>query len=428
MKIIALRIFSAIWLGLSAFFVYKIILFLRKNYFNAIFGALGILALPAFYFYAKPISAEFITMAFALASIYFIVRDRQQFGWRFQVSIFLLAIAIGLKTSIAVSLPIYGLYFLLTAWKKGFKKILSIIGIAAIVGIFGFFLSNPYIFTLKGGYDHYIGMVKFNMEDNKTGHGKDPEAVTVSAWYEKGVKVDYMPSAIIIIASIGFLMQMMNKESKNRTILAFIYLLFLFNLSYILLSVNKIWTYYLFLPFFLSLIGLFTLNFKDFNFLKKYWKFEKPFLLIFILVLFFMNVSVIKKKYLEMMNREKTPAFQEKISAKEQFDTWLVENNYSNIKVLKYPYIYFDDSLYDNIVVNPYWGPLADWHFPAYQPDMLLIANSVHDEMLKSPQNIYKKIVSEGIKIQGKFFRYKVVLETDDFKVLKRVKKSKKIN
>jgi hypothetical protein len=418
--IIALRIFSAIWLAISIFFIYKIIFLLRRNYFNAILGALGLFAMPAYYFYAKAFSAEFITLSFAIASIYFLLKDRKKINNNFYISIFFLAIAIGLKTSIAVFLPIYGCYFLYAVWKKNFSNIVAFTGKASLILIMGFFLCNPFILATKDGANHYLGLVEFNMQDNKTGHGGNAEAVTVSSWYRQGIKEDYMPLYILAICGLGFIFQLFNKNRSNFISTLFIFLLFLFNLFYIIFSVNKIWTYYLFPSFALSLIGLFTINLNDFSFFKKYYKVEKIFLIVFIVILFFINFSVIQSKYSEMINREKTPDFQNKIKAEQQFKNWLNENKVSNVKILKYPYVYFDNSLYDNIIVQPYWGHLTDWYIFQYKPDLLLIDNKIHDDMIKSPEHIYNKLISDGATIGGELFRYKIVLETSDFKVLEK--------
>lgn len=433
-EIISLRILSAIWLGITLFFVYKIIFALRNDWRNALLGALALLCIPAYYFYSKAFSAEFMASAFAIASFYYLVLDQGQGTRSFYVAIGLLAIGAGVKISILTFAPVFIVYFLVI-YRQRLEELIKVGLISLGIFFVCFIMTNPFL-VISGsqGRNHYKSLLIANMEDNRAGHGQSIEGIDSQAWYKTVIQPDFLPPVFILLASIGYFLtitQQRRRDDNRAVILLAGALLFIF---YTIGSVKKLWGWYLFPPFFLSLIGLYAINFNSYDWLKKYRRLEKPLLLLITLALLYSSYPAIIKRYAEVQSREKNPVFQAKVRSQTVFQDWLKTQAQPPKHILKSPYIYFDGTSYPELAVSEIWGTLRETSLKSYRPDLLLIEKDygflLPDEQISKwtsypdileERKLFSQLTNSEVRIDSERFSYRQTLETEAFLVYRRI-------
>ncbi|MBI4407869.1 MAG: hypothetical protein HY565_05230, partial [Candidatus Kerfeldbacteria bacterium] len=339
--LISLRCISAAWLGVSLFFVIKSIWLIRQKYAPAVLGAAFILAMPAYYFYTKAFSVEFMAAAIGLAGIYWLLSKK------FPLVFICLGMAVGLKLPFVLFLPVAGVAMLI--WYRGIKKIIYC---AAAFGL-GFILANPYLVTLgRTGINFYIHTVQSNMLDNASGHGLSITGIDYAAWFSSVITVDYLPLGLVIICT-GFVLYNLWQSAWQRqyTVWLAVSAMILF-MGYIMLTVNKLWFWYLFPAGLLLPIGIFTVRF------GRWAKYELPVLGLLVLVVFGVNAQRIQTNYQSLRAREFSESFQRQVRSAEQFDGWLSQQTFEPISILKSPYIYFDQTPYPTSLVRGLYGNL----------------------------------------------------------------------
>lgn len=303
--IIILRCISAIWLGVSLFFIYKIIYQLRQQRSVALLGALMLLTAPGYYFYFKAFSAEFMLLAFSLASIYYLVKDAWVGGRNYLIALGLLGIAIGLKVALLLFVPIYVCYALWIYRKLMIRTWIRRIVLAGICLGIGFALCNPYlVITNRTGVNYYFNLVRINMLDNATGHGTDISGIDYQAWYREVITHDFFPTALIVIFVIAYLLTIIQEGRRRQYTAALLLILTLGYSLYIMLQVKKLWAWYLFPGMSLLPIGLYIMNFQDYTWLKKYIKFQPYILALLVIFNLVWNRHVIQTQYVSFIDRD----------------------------------------------------------------------------------------------------------------------------
>ncbi len=416
--LISLRCISAAWLGVSLFFVIKSIWLIRQKYLPAVLGALFILAMPAYYFYTKAFSVEFMAAAIGMAGIYWLLSKK------FPLAFLCLGIAVGLKLPFVLFLPVAGVAMLI--WYRGIQKIIYC---AAAFGL-GFVLANPYLVTLgRTGINFYIHTVQANMLDNATGHGGSITGVDYQAWFNTVIVVDYLPLVFVIMCTLlGLWNLWQSARQRQYTVWLAVSAMMLFT-GYIILTVNKLWFWYLFPAGLLLPIGIFTVRF------GRWAKYELPVLGLLVVVLFAINAPTINKNYQSLKTREFSDSFQVQVRSKEQFEIWLSQQAIEPISILKSPYIYFDQTPYPTSLVRGVYGNLDVSDLISYQPNLLLIQKNFG--FLKPDADVqqwtsYPDIVAERtfftelttngvVGEDGLHYQFNLVLETEDFFVYQRL-------
>lgn len=433
-EIIFLRIISAAWLGIAAFFIYKIIYNRRQNHIIALLSALTLLTAPAYYFYFKAFSAEFMTLAVGMASIYYVVKDDFVGGRNYLIAVTLLGIAIGLKVSLLIFLPIYGLYMV---WVYRQRSLTAFIKFCALAGSglgIGFVACNPYV-VLEGrtGLNYFVSMVLLNMNDNATGHGASIVGIDYQAWYNNVITPEFYPAVLLIVFLIAYgLVIVTEYRQKRYTALLLLSLALLYSL-YIIVTVKKLWLWYLFPGMALLPLGLFLIPWQRYSRLKKYWKYEPVLLSLVLLAATGLQADAIQAKYQEFTSRDTSTAIQDKTAAKEEFDRWLIANQKSDLAILKSPYIYFDPAPYTNISIIPIVGSMEPTSFASFHPDLLLIEKNYGflrpdaeiKDMTSYPQlvaerDFFTQLTTTGATLNDTLFTYELVLETAGFYVYER--------
>lgn len=416
--LISLRCISAAWLGVSLFFVIKSIWLIRQKYAPAVLGAAFVLAMPAYYFYTKAFSVEFMAAAIGLAGIYFMLSRK------FPLAFICLGIAVGLKLPFVLFLPVAGIAMLV--WYRGIKQFLY----CSVAFGLGFVLANPYVLTLgRDGINFYIHTVQANMLDNATGHGVSITGVDYTAWFNSVITVDYLPLGLLLVC-VGFILfnlwQSLHK--RHYSVLMTIAALLLFVL-YIIVSVKKLWFWYLFPGLLLLPVGIFTVRFGRFA------KYELPVLGLLVLAVFGMNVQRIATNYQSLRAREFSESFQRQVRSKEQFETWLSEQTLEPISILKSPYIYFDQTPYPTSLVRGLYGNLDQSDLVSYQPNLLLIQKNFGftqpDDIVQTwtsyvdivaERDFFTQLTSTGVVAEdGLQYQFSLVLDTEDFLVYQRL-------
>ncbi|MFA5995918.1 MAG: glycosyltransferase family 39 protein [Patescibacteria group bacterium] len=413
-EILTMRLLSSIWLGVTIFFIYKIILLLRASRINAVLGALAILAMPAFYFYYKAFSIEFMTMAFSTASVYYLLKN--PFNKRnVYFTLILLGIAVSLKISLLLFVPVFIFYLLIVYWQRSLGTFVYLMLFSALLFCGTFLISNPTLLASgKPAMVRYINVTKTIMEDNRTGHNGLFTGVNYQTWYTDIISKDFLPTSFLILSIIVFIYLGIRASKHNDHRLLFLFCLWFSYTSYIIITVHKLWNWYLFPSFVFVLIGIFTINFKELFWLKKYEKYEKMCLIIFVIVLFSINVDKIIAQYAEIAGRETSANFQNKIVAKQQFEQWLYQQNKNNLVILKTAYVYFDPTPFNGIKIYPIWGNLDETQLINYQPKLILIEKNT------GSNEILQRLTTDGIFVKNVFFHYKVTFETNNFYVYER--------
>lgn len=434
-EIVSLRIISAAWLGVGLFFVYKIIHLLTEKRFHAILGALSILTFPAFYFYTKSFSPEFMASALGVASVYYVLKDRFTLRRSFFIAWFLLGLAIGVKASLIIFFPAFFLSTLLACWNRAVRECVKIFVIAGMVFGIAFIASNPFLLiNPREGGNVYVTNLVQNLATNKYGKGLPVDDITPAVWMKEIVQNEFLPLGLFALVLAAFMLSIAENTPHRRNALLFVFGTMGVYLLYIIVSVNKLWSWYLFPAFFLLPIGFYTLQFEHHRWLRRYARFQTPVLLLFLAALFFINVDVTRARYREVAAREMNESFLVKQRSKKEFDQWLAKSPKKNFTILKSPYIYFDPTPYPILAVNPIWGTMRETHFLAYHPDLLLfernysflkddaeIANwPSYPDILKE-RELFQTVTGEGLVVDGQRYQYRQILETESFYVYERL-------
>lgn len=304
--IILLRCISAAWLGVSLFFIYKIIHQLGQPRSIALLGAIMLLTAPGYYFYFKAFSAEFILLAFSLASVYFLIKDAWTGGRCYLISLVLLGIAIGLKVALLLFVPIYGGYILFVHRQHlvttRFMHYLIKAGMCLLIG---FIICNPYVLiTHRSGANYYYNLLRINMTDNATGHGTDITGIDYQAWYHSVVLPKFFPLPILLLFIMGYSLSIVSQFKRKQYSAIVLLSLSILYCLYIMLQVKKLWAWYLFPGISLLPIGLYLVNFADYAWLKKYAKIQPFTLALLVMISLYWNLSAIRTAYMEFIGRD----------------------------------------------------------------------------------------------------------------------------
>ncbi len=433
-EILTYRIFSAVWLGVSMWLLYKIVYLMRGQYWPARFAALVVLVLPGFYFYDKPFSAEFLHLALCLGTLYSFLVYLQTHNrrWCYWAAV-LFGIAIGLKVSAIVFLPIIAIGFI---WQERTTQLLQAVKVLSYSAAFtalGFFIANPYILLMRrAGANIYLSAIRQNLVSNATNHGGSTVGLGFQAWLTSVVVPIFFPVWYLILIGLAALVLIYQQRRQAKFIFVILGAGVLY-VGYIMLSVKKLWAWYLFPG--LSLLGILPM-------LIDYTKFKLsklPYVIIWysviIIALLAFNFQNIQSRYAEFMQREAQPTFQAKRTANTQFTDWLATQTYANITILKSPYIYFDVTPFAdrNLAVATIWGNLTATYITGYQPTILLIEKNygftASDAVVGSWSSFpgiqderifFSTLITTGFDDQGTHYHYSQIYETDDFIVYER--------
>lgn len=433
-EILTYRLFSMVWLGVAMWLLYKIVWLVRREVWQARLAAATLLVLPGFYFYDKVFSAEFLHVALCLATLYtFLVY--QQTGlrkWCYWAALWF-GIAIGLKVSAIVFLPVIVFGFIWQERNTTLLKGVRWLTYSALFTIVGFFIANPYIVLLRrDGANIYLSGIRQNLISNATNHGGSTVGLGASAWLHDVLIPIFFPEWFLILLLLGLLIVCY----QQRTQLKYTAVIFgsaLLYTGYIMLSVKKLWSWYLLPGVALLAIIPMMIDYKKLG-LKKSW-YSVACLGALLAALLFTNLPDIQARYQEFLHRETKPEFQLKQRAKEQFDAWLTTQPYSQVTILKSPYIYFDDTKFAErqLAVATIWGNLSESYITGYQPTLLLIEKNygftADDSVVSSWSSfpgiqgerlLFAQLIGSGLEVAGVRYHYTQVFETDNFTVYAR--------
>lgn len=424
-QIVAARIVSVLFLALSIFAVYGI-LRLRQARIVALVGALALLLLPGFYFYTKAFSPEFMAAAPLLWAYYFLFADRYRQGPRFVVSALLFGVAVGIKTSAAMFGPILVLAFLLWPDVSLVTRLRQGVLYVILAGL-AFLLTNPFLLVSEGR-EYFAEQLRQNLADNRAAHGYNAAGVTLLAWYREGIRHDFMNLTLLGLTALAFLKGSFDEWRQRSPVklVTLVGLSWLVSLLYITLTVNKIWTWYLFPTFLLSTVGLFAMSWPS-------KRVAAMTLSVVVALLVVTNGPAIVGKYQYRLQAEEDPTY---VAQKQSYDavaSYLDALPSTPADILKTAYVYFEEEHFPAASVHPMWGSFSPSHLTAYHPDVILYEKGYDifedDETIQSwssagevfaGRELYRELLGDGVTIDGQDFRYELVFETDTVFVLQR--------
>lgn len=426
-KIITLRTISIFFLAISLFFIYAIVR-LRKGVFPALLAASSLMLFPAFYFFTKPFSAEFIMLAFLTASVYFYIKDNGQLRRDFFIGSALFGFALGAKISVLPSFFAIALYYSLFWRKKPLKQVLKPVLGALLLLVFAFLLSN--LFLLRpGGLTHFVAELRQNLESNRTAHGYNASRVNFSTWYTDAILPHYMPvlflGFVLLAFFLGAYLEFKNKNLRKISTLSFF--LFVVNLLYIILTVKKISYWYLFPAFAFVPISVFSLPLKNrFSYLVV--------ALAFPILLLSTNLKYFDVKYRAWFAKETSVPFLKNKRSGERIQDFISTLQPQPDSILRTAYLYFDSERFPETSVHTEWGYLNEKMLSSAKPDLILYQKNYgvftpdeiarewtsYEKLLRG-RALYTALVNSGVEIDGEMYRYTLTLETEDAFVLKRI-------
>lgn len=426
-SVIVLRCISALWLGVGLWFVFRIVKLLSQRISSAVLATLTVLTIPALYFYSKAFSSEFMVTACAAAMIYYLIKAEGKWTRPAWLACIWLGLGIGIKFSLVILLPLIGLYSLLCPGSIT-QRLLRATGCVVVIGIF-FLLANPYLIAEgRSGVNYFASLLSQNIESNRTNHGYDGSGITVVTWLQEVIWPQVLPVWLMVLCILGYGVttyhMIMHKRWWQLTLPAHL----LFFTGYIILTVNKMWVWYLFPTIMFWPVGLFLLSLKR---LQPYRLFIESTVLIGFIALNWVNIY---HRIETFRQTEQQPAFIQADHSSQRFVSWLqTHESTKNQTVIMTPYIYLDLATLPAVTAIRLGSYLTPEVIATHQPDYIILEKNygllMPDEEIKLWSS-YADIVVErdlfihltkGISIDDTFYRYQLEFNTADFFVYARV-------
>lgn len=259
LEILAIR--TALVVELLASYAILSYLLVRNRLISIVLFAV-LITLPSTSYYSSMPKPEPLQLLFISLFLYFIIvsGDKFRFSWLF------LGLAFGAKISAILLVPFAILYALLRSRHKNISNAYSHLLGASSLFSFGWLISNTVVLR-KGGFSRYVGATFQN-----TTHGADSSDINFLSWLQYFYQ-DYLSSPSLI--KLAFLISLFpvillsvyntvchyrqNKDSKIKAYLSvdgvFISVLGLASIAAIMISVQRLWGFYLHVGLVLTIVG-----------------------------------------------------------------------------------------------------------------------------------------------------------------------------
>jgi len=367
--LISFRVISMLFLSGTIFLIFLINYKLTESKIISFVFALILLLMPSFYGSHKFFSAEFMGLFFVVLSTYFLLIDKLDLKRNFYLAIVSVLVASSIKLNALTFGFIFILYMGFASYKNNFKvPILYILLKSIIIAIITLFICNINLFFDNNLY-LYLEQIKYQLESNATGHFGAfdiyPIKKQINLWLFQGdqsITNTFFNIYILIFTVISYFIAIFIFYKKHyyiKSIMIFLYLtIYMGGSLYIILTIPKIWNWYLNFYFTFSMIGVVVLV----SLIKN--KYMKVFVaILFFILLFIVNIKINQSFYTKKLLESGVTDidFRNKMSAKFKLYDLIKEiSQKNNNKIcIAYPsYYMFEDkyiySLNKNILLYEY--------------------------------------------------------------------------
>ncbi len=247
MTIYAPRLVTSFFAVGTVYVVYKLII-LNTDKVSALLLALLLVLMPAFWRNALWFHPDWMMTFFLLLSIYFYRLDNWNFKKYFWYANIFFGIALAVKIQTITFLPFIFLYIFYENIQQGqlsrvtenTKLFFKSIGLIFVTFIF----INPYI-VHPTGMRAFVSSFLENMKSNATNHGVDVKVTLTDKIYNAidFYYLDIFIFCLVFVLAILISLQIF-KKNREKSIVPIVSIIFIINISYLFLMVNKDWQHY----------------------------------------------------------------------------------------------------------------------------------------------------------------------------------------
>lgn len=280
------RLLGILFKAIALYCLYKGISY-KTSKLQGILAIVLILSMPAFWFYGKVISPEFIILGLISLSMLFLIKDDLQFKKQYYISVLFFSLAIGMKIILLPLGIIYPIYLLIKRNDKTIKNfILTPLIILPLYLVFNITLVTSI------GRNIFIQWLKFN-----SGNTQKPSFENIKNFYlfnnitwdrilNAGVKLDYL-NVYLVIGFIIILLISVYKKNKNVLLIPFGVSFTVYSIFILSTQIQHSW--YFLVPALMFVYFIFLNDHKD-NIIQ-------GFFIIMIIIVLIVNFPRIIEKY-----------------------------------------------------------------------------------------------------------------------------------